>query len=85
MREYIVADEIHPQPSDPNSDHHIHAMLGAMEKWDTRNPRYFDLRGENNRVLHPYIQSMGTTEEDRQAKSTAGPKSPTTAARPRRI
>jgi hypothetical protein len=66
MREHMVGDEIHPAPANPLRAHHIHALIGAEDRWDTQDETYFDLNGEAGRVLHPYIQSMGPTEEDRQ-------------------
>jgi hypothetical protein len=71
--EYVVCEEYHANPANPNRKHHIHAYLRRTRSWDTRNQQYFWTRGTAGtapggarRMLKPYIQIMGPTALDRE-------------------
>lgn len=63
--EFMICIEPHTDPADPLRPWHVHAYICSNVKWDTRNPKFFDLRGKDDRSLHPYMQSMGTEVADR--------------------
>ena len=63
--EYVVCTEKHTQPADPQRDEHCHAYVKCGTRFDTINPRYFDMQGRGGRVLHPHVQIMGRTTADR--------------------
>lgn len=63
--EIVTAEELHTEFDDADRKWHIHAYVSAKLKWDTINHKLFDLIGNGGRVLHPYIQSMGTGVDDR--------------------
>lgn len=69
LREYVVAKETHPQPADPTLDKHFHLYIKFGRKVnisDRFHSTLFDLRGTDQRVLHPEIQSVLPTPSDRE-------------------
>ena len=68
LTEWSIGDEVHPQPADPARPRHKHYYLhyaDAINHRDARHCTYFDLIGAGGRVLHPHIQSVGSSKEDR--------------------
>lgn len=63
--EYVVCLELHKTPADPMRPHHYHVYIKSANRFDTLDPRYFDLQGHHQRVLHPHIQVMGRSAADR--------------------
>lgn len=53
---YVIARELHQ-----SGDEHLHCVIRFNRKYDSRNPRFFDLSiqndGEESRTFHPNIQS----------------------------
>ena len=69
LREYVIAKETHPEPADPRLDKHFHLYIKFGRKvsiTDRFHSTLFDLRGSDQRVLHPEIQSVLNTPSDRE-------------------
>ena len=69
LREYMIGRETHPSPADPQRPKHFHAYFKFGKRIDVRDrlhTTYFDLQGQNGRVLHPELQSVLPTPGDRE-------------------
>jgi hypothetical protein len=69
LREYVIAHELHPTPAEAQRDHHFHIYLKFGKRVDITDRFHstiFDLRGQDDRVLHPEIQSVLPTAGDRE-------------------
>jgi hypothetical protein len=69
--DYSIGDEFHHEPSNPNQGKHKHAVLVYSNKISMRDSRYsemFDMQGGNGmavRTLHPQVEGVGRTTQDR--------------------
>jgi hypothetical protein len=69
LREYTIGQETHPRPADPQRPKHFHAYIKfgkRVDIYDRFHTTIFDLRGDDQRVLHPEIQSVLNTPGDRE-------------------
>ena len=68
VEEYSIGDEMHAEPANPARSHHKHAYIKYSRAISMRDARYadkFDMRGRNGRTLHPHIEPVGKTSEDK--------------------
>ena len=68
LLEYSIGNELHTDPADPLRIHHKHAFLKYSKPISMRDSRYsdmFDMPGLNARVLHPHIEPVGKTTQDK--------------------
>ena len=61
LREYTIGKEIHAAPADPQRDEHFHMHLEFGAKVELRNRLHTTVFCQGGRVLHPEVQSVGST------------------------
>lgn len=69
LREYVIARELHQEPADPERATHFHLYVKYGKKIDLLDRFHttvFDLRGRDQRILHPEIQTVMNTPGDRE-------------------
>ena len=69
LREYVIGEEEHPDPADPERKIHYHAYLKFTTKVELRDRLHttvFDLKGKDERILHPEVQAVKNHPADRE-------------------